>query len=318
MKPFAGTLFAAVDGRLSGLTRRYACSLSVAWVTLERKLLTVSERPARRWRRSGRAAPRRSAIVLRPTSRWPQQCSLQKAAEPKETAESGSPHAPSDHGSSSGQPRPRGTGARSAPPLPQPRQAAHFPHARLIAPAVRAAGRDAGAPRPAARLRSSRARPRSSATGRRTGRRRAPPFLHGIAAPLARRRAAPPQAAELSSAAGCRQPTAQRGRLRRCSASPDTRREPGWPAPSRRGTLGTRSLRSTCVSISQPRPCPHRCSRGFAVTNPPAVSAARWSWKFGETPSPGTSRGCAVASDGCSLHRLALPTGRAALAPARK
>ena len=170
-----GTLFAAVDGRLSGLTRRYACSLSVAWVTLERKLLTVSERPARRWRRSGRAAPRRSAIVLRPTSRWPQQCSLQKAAEPKETAESGSAHAPSDHGASSGRPRPRGIGARSAPPLPQPRQAAHFPHARLIAPAVRAAGRDAGAPRPAARLRSSRARPRSSATGRRTGRRRAPP-----------------------------------------------------------------------------------------------------------------------------------------------
>ena len=142
--------------------------------------------------------------------------------------------------------------------------------------------------------------------------------LHGIAAPLARRRAAPPRAAELSSAAGCRQPTAQRGRLRRCSASPDTRREPGWSAPSRRGTLGTRSRRSTCVSISQPRPCPHRCSRGFAVANPPAVSAARWSWKFGETPFAGTSRGCAVASDGCSLPRLAPPTDRAALAPARK
>ena len=122
--------------------------------------------------------------------------------------------------------------------------------------------------------------------------------LHGIAAPLA---AAPPRAAELSSAAGCRQPTAQRGRLRRCSASPDTHREPGWSAPSRRGTLGTRSRRSTCVSISQPRPCPHRCSRGFAVANPPAVSAARWSWKYGETR---TSRGCAVASDGCHAHCL--------------
>ena len=148
VKPFAGTLFAAVDGRLSGLTRRYACSLSVAWVTLERKLLTVRERPARRWRRSGRAAPRRSAIVLRPTSRWPQQCSLQKAAEPKETAESGSAHAPSDHGASSGRPRPRGIGARSAPPLPQPRQAAHFQHARLTAPAVRAAPPREGRPTP--------------------------------------------------------------------------------------------------------------------------------------------------------------------------
>ena len=71
--------------------------------------------------------------------------------------------------------RSRGTTVRSAPPLPQPCQATPFPHAWLIAPAVCAAGRDAGAPRPAARLRSSRARPRSSATGRRTGRRPAPP-----------------------------------------------------------------------------------------------------------------------------------------------
>ena len=174
-RAFAGTLFAAVDGRRRGLTRRYACSLSATCLIPERKLLTVSERPTRRWRRSGRAAPRRSAILRSPTSPWPQQCSVQKAAEPKETAEFGSAHAPSDRGASSGRPRPRGTSARSAPPLPQPRQAAHFPHARLIAPAVCAAGRDAGAPRPAARLRSSRARPRSSATGRRTGRRPAPP-----------------------------------------------------------------------------------------------------------------------------------------------
>ena len=174
-RAFAGTLFAAVDGRLRGLTRRYACSLSATCVIPERKLLTVSERPTRRWRRSGRAAPRRSAILRRPTSRWPQQCWLQKAREPKETAESGSARAPSDRAASSGRPRPRGTGARSAPPLPQPRQAAHFPHARLIAPALGAAGRDAGAPRPAARLRSPRARPRWSAPGRRTGRRRAPP-----------------------------------------------------------------------------------------------------------------------------------------------
>ena len=146
VKPFAAGLFAADDGRLSGLTRRYAYSLSLAWRAAERKLRTVSERPTRRWRRSGRVAPRRSAIVRHPTSRWPQQCSLQKAAEPKETAESGSAHAPSNRGASSGRPRPRGIGARSAPPLPQPRQAAHFAHARLIAPAVRAAGRDAGAP----------------------------------------------------------------------------------------------------------------------------------------------------------------------------
>ena len=101
-RPFAGTLFAAADGRLRGLTRRYACSLSATCVIPERKLLTVSERPTRRWRRSGRAAPRRSAILRSPTSRWPQQCSVQKAAEPKETAESGSAHAPSDHGASSG------------------------------------------------------------------------------------------------------------------------------------------------------------------------------------------------------------------------
>ena len=99
---FAGTLFAAVDGRLRGLTRRYACSLSATCLIPERKLLTVSESPTRRWRRSGRAAPRRSAILRSPTSRWPQQCSVQKAAEPKETAESGSAHAPSDHGASSG------------------------------------------------------------------------------------------------------------------------------------------------------------------------------------------------------------------------
>ena len=69
---------------------------------------------------------------------------------------------------------------------------------------------------------------------------------------------------------------------------------------------------------SQPRPCPHRCSRGFAVANPPAVSAARLSWAFEATPSPGTCHGCAVALDGCSLHRLAPPPGRVALGPARK
>ena len=77
-------------------------------------------------------------------------------------------------------------------------------------------------------------------------------LLHGNTTPPARRRAVPPHAAELSSAAGCRQRTAQHGRLRRCSASPGTRREPGWPAPSRRGTLGTRSLRSTCVAVRNP------------------------------------------------------------------
>ena len=77
-------------------------------------------------------------------------------------------------------------------------------------------------------------------------------LLHGNTTPPARRRAVPPHAAELSSAAGSRQPAAQRGRLRRCSGSPGTRHEPGWPAPSRRGTLGTRSLRSTCVAVRNP------------------------------------------------------------------
>ena len=76
--------------------------------------------------------------------------------------------------------------------------------------------------------------------------------VSSTATPRRWRRAAPPQAAELSSAAGCRQPSARRGRLRRCSASPGTRHEPCWPAPSRRGTLGTRSLRSTCVAVPNP------------------------------------------------------------------
>ena len=42
MGVLAGCLFAAVDGRLSGLTRRYAHSPSVTWFTLERKLLTIT------------------------------------------------------------------------------------------------------------------------------------------------------------------------------------------------------------------------------------------------------------------------------------
>ena len=76
--------------------------------------------------------------------------------------------------------------------------------------------------------------------------------LHAIPTPPARRRAVPPQAMELSSAAGCRQHTARRGRLRRCSASPGTCHEPGWPAPSRRGTLGTRSLRARASPSRNP------------------------------------------------------------------
>ena len=65
--------------------------------------------------------------------------------------------------------------------------------------------------------------------------------------------------------------------------------------------LGTRSARCACVRRPPTPPLLSRCSCGFALANPPLVSAARSSYKIEATRSSYTFPRCAVVGDGSAL-----------------
>ena len=65
--------------------------------------------------------------------------------------------------------------------------------------------------------------------------------------------------------------------------------------------LGTRSARCACVRRPPTPPLLSRCSCGFALANPPLVSAARSSYKIEATRSSYIFPRCAVVADGSAL-----------------
>ena len=106
---------------------------------------------------------------------------------------------------------------------------------------------------------------------------------------------------ERSLARRCRQSAARCGRPGRRSSSPTTHHPRTWRTPNRLMALGTRSARCACVRRPPTTPLLSRCSRGFALANPPLVAAARASYKIEATPSLYTSPRCAVVGDGSAL-----------------
>jgi len=71
--------------------------------------------------------------------------------------------------------------------------------------------------------------------------------------------------------------------------------------PSRSMALGTRSARCACVRRPPTPPLLSHCSCGFALANPPLVSAARSSYKIEATRSLYTFPRCAAVGDGSAL-----------------
>ena len=65
--------------------------------------------------------------------------------------------------------------------------------------------------------------------------------------------------------------------------------------------LGTRSARCACVRRPPTPPLLSHCSCGFALANPPLVSAARSSYKIETTRSLYTFPRCAAVGDGSAL-----------------